>query len=113
MTHRTECVVYSSFDKGFKIFPPGQLRSEKDALVFVYSDGLLDRLKSWWTQHQLASHGSKVYAVSATPHLGYINGSPHIPTMPVASVNVGFREASVRVVKGFSPITDMEMGVGK
>lgn len=66
---RSECRVYFGPEASYRIFPPDLLRSEQHTLVFVYNDTVFNRLKSWFTTHQLKAHGSITYQVLATPAL--------------------------------------------
>lgn len=107
---RSECRVYSGPEASYRIFPPDLLRSEQHTLVFVYNDTVFNRLKAWFTTHQLKAHGSITYQVLATPCIDYKGEGPGTSIMEVISLNVGQATALVRLEKGYSRIKDVEWG---
>ena len=107
---RSECRVYSGPEVSYRIFPPALLRSEQHMLVFVYSDTLFNRLKAWWTTHQLKAHGSMVYQVNAKPCMDYRGEGLYTSIMEVVSLDIGQAQASVRLEKGYSRMKDTEWG---
>jgi hypothetical protein len=105
---RSECRVYSGPEASYRIFPPDLLRSEQHTLVFVYHDTVFNRLKAWFTTHQLKAHGSIAYQVIATPYIDHKGDGFRTTIKQVVSLNVGQATALVRLEKGYSRIKDVE-----
>ncbi|MCX6791983.1 MAG: hypothetical protein NT149_03015 [Candidatus Gottesmanbacteria bacterium] len=79
-------------------------------LVFVYSDTVFNRLKAWWTTHQLKEHGNIAYQVIATPCIDHRGDGLYTTIKQVVSLNVGRADVSVRLEKGYSRMKDIEWG---